>query len=91
MNLPIPTDTLARAATYRAAGKNWDWIAARVGVGVDRLRRRIDPGYQEKRLLQVRAAKSDCVERTYRTGIWCPQGAVGPCGAAGSPGRSPLG
>lgn len=55
--MPIPTDTLARAATYRAAGKNWDWIAARVGVGVDRLRRRIDPGFREKRLAQIRAAK----------------------------------
>jgi len=48
-------DALIRARKMREDGMTWGRIAARLGVSDDWLRRRLDPGYGERRNNMARA------------------------------------
>lgn len=52
----IPDEIVERARALRAGGMSWTRIAALLGVGDDGLRRRLVPGYAERRVAASRAA-----------------------------------
>lgn len=52
----IPDEVVERARALRAGGMSWMRIAALLGVGDDGLRRRLVPGYAERRAAAKRAA-----------------------------------
>jgi hypothetical protein len=57
MRLPIPPETLKRAAAMRDNGMSWGKIARAIGIGEERFRRLLDPGFSERRAAMIRKAR----------------------------------
>lgn len=47
--MDLPPDQVQRARELRAEGLSWSNIGARLGLHEDTMRRRIDPGFKERR------------------------------------------
>lgn len=56
MSVAVPQETIELARQLRAMGVNWSEISRRCGMSIEMIRRRIDPGYSQRRHAQNREA-----------------------------------